>query len=215
MQPQQPYYPPAPSPAPPPPNTGQYDFITSDSYQQPRNYGAPNTKKKILVVVVGGLLVIGLLWLILSLVFSSGGNKLTPLVSVAQEQTEMLRVIDLSSQNENLSSADANNFAETTKLTISSDQSDLLSLLDKNGIKLKDKELAVKQNNKTDTALDAANANGTYDSTFISIMEDELKAYQSSIKQIYNSSDSQVIRDLLSTQYDNADLLLEQAEQRS
>lgn len=214
MQPQQPYYPPAPAPAPPP-NTGQYDFITGGPYQQPRSFGTQSPKKMVLVVVIGALVVIGLLWLILSMVFSSGDNKLTPLVGIAQQQTEIERIIDNSTQNDRISGQDVQNFATTTKLTIDTDKADLLSLMSKNGLNVKDKQLSATEDNKTDAALDAANANGTYDSTFVSIMQDELKTYQNSIKQTYNNTASKVERDVLSTQYDNASLLLAQAEQHS
>jgi hypothetical protein len=215
MQPQQPYYPPAPAPAPPSPNMGQYDFITGGSSPQPQRFNVPNSKKMILFVLIGAVFVIGLVWLILSLIFSSGGDKLTPLIGVAQQQTEIVRITDAAIKDDKLSSQDIKNFAENTSLSIGTDKTAMLDFMAKNGLKIKDKTLTAKQSSQTDSALEAAKANGTYESTFVNIVQDQLKNYQSSLKKAYDGSTSSVERSFLSGQYSNAGLLLEQSEQRS
>lgn len=168
-----------------------------------------------MVVVIGAVVVIGLIWLILSLVFSSGSDKLTPLVGIAQQQTELVRITEAATGNDDISNQDVKNFAENIQLSVGSDKADLLSFLAKNGLKVKDKQLTAKQSSQTDDALEAATANGTYDTTLTRLLQDQLKAYQNTLKQNYTSTSSTVERDLLSSQYNNAQLLLEQTTQHS
>jgi hypothetical protein len=209
MQPQQPYYPPASSPEPQ--NTGQYDFIVNNGAPS----GRPNPKTMIVFVLGAAVLVIVLAWIILSLAFGGKGGATAPLVTLAQEQTEITRITTLANQSNHVSAQDTRNFSRSTQLTITSDKARLVSFLAKNGKKLNDKQLALKHSSATDSALDAAGASGTYDSTLVSILQTQLKTYQNSLSQAYNSASSTSEKSLLKAEFDNATLLLEQSAQRN
>lgn len=214
MNPQQPYYQPPPQPAPPQ-NTGQYDFITDGGYQQPTRFGGGGSKKSLLIIVVGALVLIGLLWLIFSLVFGGTNNQLTPLVGIAQQQTEMLRITTAATNGDSLTTQDTKNFAHNAELSLTTDQKTTVDFMAKNGKKVDAKQLGLKQSKQTDDALAAASASGTYESTYVSIMQQQLKAYQASLKQTYNAATSPVEKQLLATEYDNAGLLVQQSTQHS
>ena len=212
MQPEQPYYQPTPAG---PENTGQYDFILSHPPQKPAGFRRGGNTKTILAVAVGALVLIGLIWLILSLAFSGRGNSIAPLVGIAQQQTELVRVSKAATATQQLRTQDAQNFAATAELSLTTDQQAIVSLLAKSGQKPKTKVLALKQNAKTDAALDAAKANGTYDTTFLSLMQTQLQAYQATLQQTYGSATNKTEKQTLTKAYKNAQLLLELSSQRN
>lgn len=169
----------------------------------------------LLVVIIGAVIVIALVWMILSMVFGGGNDQLKPFVGIAQQQTEIARVTDSALQNDTISSQDVRNFTKNTNLTIGTDKADTTSFMSKNGLKTNDKVLSATKNSKTDDALDAAKANSTYDSTLVQILQDQLKAYEDSLQQAYANASNKVIRGVLSGEYNNAKLLLEQSEQHT
>jgi hypothetical protein len=209
MQPQQPYYPPPSSPAPD--NTGQYDFIVNNGASSKR----PAPKNMLIFIVGAAVLLVILAWVILSLVFGGKGGAVAPLITIAQEQTEIVRVTKLADDSNRLSTQDAKNFSKTTRLTVGSDQSKLVAFLAKNGKKLSEKQLGSKHSATTDTALDAAASSGTYDSTLVSTLQTQLKTYQASLQQAYTGATSSSEKTLLKSEFDNATLLLEQSTQRN
>ncbi|MEO6513279.1 MAG: hypothetical protein ABIR37_01220 [Candidatus Saccharimonadales bacterium] len=209
MQPQQPYYQPPATPGPD--NTGQYDFIVNNNVPSKR----PASKNMLLVVVGAAVLVIVLAWIILSLAFGGSSSATAPLVTIAQEQTEIVRIAKLADDSSHLSSQDTRNFSKTTRLTVGSDQAKLVAFLAKNGKKLNEKQLAGKQSATTDAALDAAATSGTYDSTLVSTLQTQLKTYQTSLQQAFTGATSSSEKTLLKAEFDNATLLIEQSTQRN
>jgi len=212
MQPQQPYeQPPASSE-----NTGQYEFILGSNQPSVGSFGSPGNKKKMLLIVTGGaILTIGLIWIILSLVLGGGGKNTASYVTIVQQQAEMIRITQSASGQDKLTTQDAKNFASNAQATLGTDQKALINLLAKNGTKIGDKTLAALQSTSTDNALNAAKAIGTYDATYVSTMQSQLKAYQTNLQQTYQKATSTTEKGLLKKSYDNSVLLLEQSNQRS
>ena len=208
MQPQQPYYSSPTSPVPD--NTGQYDFIVNNGAKK-----GPAPKNMLLFIIGAAVLLIILAWIILSIAFGGKGGNTAPLITIAQEQTEIVRIATAAAQTNRLTSQDTRNFTRTTQLTVSSDKAQLLSFLKTNGKKLSEKQLGLKHSATTDSALEAASASGTYDTTMTSVLQTQLKAYQASIKQAFTSASSGSEKTLLDSEYKNATLLLEQSTQRN
>jgi predicted outer membrane protein len=211
MQPQQPYSQPPAAPQ----NVGQYDFITGGGSQTSKFKGLKNTPKTLLVVAVGALLLIGLVWIILGLAFGGGNNKVAPLVGIAQQQAELIRISSTATQDDSLSGQDAKNFAQTTQLSLSTDQQATVAFLAKNGKKIDKKQLVLMKSSQTDTALTAAKASGNYDTTYVSIMQTQLKAYQASLKQAYSGATNKTEQQLLNNAFNNSTLLLELSSQHN
>ncbi len=200
MQPQ------SPSPAPPPitpsgQQPGQYDFLFHEPQKKgrlPLNPG--NLKQRILIIVGGGvlLLVVGLL---LFSVLGGGGSN-NELLAIAQKQAELIRVANIG--NQKARSATAKNLAVTTSLSLTSEQSALLKVMNP---KPDTKELALGRNKKTDTLLATAEQNNQFDQTFVTEIQNELSAYQKAMKQAYDNASNSKVKAVLAAEYHNASIL--------
>lgn len=217
MQPQQPYYvpPQMPAPSPPPVTPGQdpYGFIMNPGKSPRRGLGsllgggAPKQR----LLLLGGAAVVGLIFIIIiaSAVFGGNGNS-APYVKVAQDQTEIARVAGLAVRQPSGVAQATQNFALTTQLSLTSDRQQLVSYLQKHGVKIGDKTLTALQNPQTDQQLTAALTTNSYDSIFLDLMKTDLGKYQAALKTAYASSTSTTTRQLLNDEYANTNLLLEQ-----
>jgi hypothetical protein len=198
---------PLPRPAEP------YGFITDPEAVPKKQFSPPGAGSLIsrVAYVAGGLL-------ILLIVFSfvkgllSGGSNLTPFLSVAQDQQEIVHLTtNAAQQNQQTAlSVTTQNFIATAQLSIASNQTDLISYLAKNGDKIKPKSLGLKLSAATDAQLTTAAANTTYDSTFQSIMNNQLDRYMNDLKQTFAQTKGKNGRTLLSSQYNQAQLLKNQ-----
>lgn len=199
-------YPPAPPP--PPVNPTQYEFIMTPG-SQPRSKMPGGPTK--LLVIVGGLAAIVIVAVILLSAFS--GNKVDdkPFIAVARQQQEIIRVSDL--QYSSLSRQNVKNFAINSQLSLSTDKSKFLLELKKHGIKISDKQILAGANTATDTTLTNAQASSTLDTTLQSTLQEELKTYQTALKQTYAVTKSVKVREMLKSLNDNAELLLKQSQQ--
>lgn len=166
------------------------------------------------IVTGGAILTIGLIWIILSLVLGGGGKNTAQYVTIVQQQAEMLRITQSAGQDK-LTTQDAKNFASNARATLETDQKALINLLAKNGTKIGEKTLAALQSTSTDNALNAAKAIGTYDATYVSTMQSQLRTYQTNLQQTYQKATSTTEKGLLKKSYDNSVLLLEQSNQKS
>ena len=198
-------------PAPPPqqPEQNPYEF-----FMEPQNSGkkgllpgngSPMTK----VLLIAGAAILGLFIIGIIIVMMAGGKgDSAPLLSVAQTQTEIIRVAGEGAKVTKTSRLQ--NFAVTTQVTVSSAQRELLALMSKQGIKTDDKQLALGKKAKTDTALAAARAANTYDITFASTMETELDGYMAKLKEASAKATTRAERALLEKQLAGAKLLNQQ-----
>jgi hypothetical protein len=196
------------------PNTtdySQYDFIMNHG-QKPKKGLMPslptgNSKKQRIILMSGlGLgLFVGLI--IVSMLLSSAGKNATqPLVSIAQQQQEIIRVADLGTRSARASATSA--LAETTELTTTSGQQKTITYLTQKRRKVSTKELAAKQNTQTDAAFKTATANGDFDETFITTIAKLLTDYRTSLSKQYDASNNKTEKTLLKQLYTNAGTLL-------
>jgi hypothetical protein len=103
------------------------------------------------------------------------------------------------------------NLAYNVNLTITSANKNLLAYLGQGGQKINPKSLTLKHSKSTDTTLASALSSGTYDSTFTGIIQKDLTAYSQALKTAYNSSPGPKGKQLLTTEYNGAQLLLKEA----
>jgi len=183
-----------------------YDFILSGG-QQSRPYQNPGDKKKrILMVVAGGALLLMVFAIVFSLIFGGGGTATERLVSLARQQTELMRVADIGV--EKARGSDAQNLAAIVKLSVGSNQQELIPLIDR---KLPAKELALGENAKTDELLTTAEQNNRFDEAFTELMTQELADYQAALKQAFDASSSASTKKVLNTAYQNTQTILGEA----
>jgi len=206
--PNNPYQQPAPTPQP-----SGYDFITNPAPEPkrgpnllPSNASAPMR----VAIVVGGLLVLLILFLIIKGVLSGGGNT-DALINVAQDQQEIIHVTTNATGNTQTGLSTTNqNFAVTAQASLTSDQQQLITYLANNGHKVKDKTLSLKISADLDQQLQTAATNSTYDSTFKQTMQNLLSDYQQALRTAYQQTTGPKGRALLSDQFNASKLLLQQ-----
>lgn len=163
-------------------------------------------------LIGGGLLILFIIILILKGLFGGGGIDTAPLLSVAQDQQEMLKLSQDASTREDIS-ASSQEFIATTQLAMASSQSQLIKYIIKNHKKVSVKQLYLKASPQTTQQLDAAATNGTYDQTFQQIMQDRLATYEKDLQAAYQQDKGKKGRALLQDTYNQAKLLQSQLTQ--
>jgi len=210
MPPQQPY-----GPTPPQAGPEQYDFIVNyDKQKQPKrlvNVNNSSLKNRLLVALGGGLLLILVAWILIALLSNSSQSPTAPLISIAQQQNELARVSLEAVQN--ASTQPTKNFAMTANLSLQSEQQTLLAFLHNLGSNPTSSVLQATLNTKTDSTLKAALNTGAYDQTYVSIARLELSSYEYALQQAFASTKNLQEKQLLSTIYTQAQLLMQQSSQ--
>lgn len=197
-------------PGPPPDPHDPYAFIMNSGTPPPKNklpLPRGNSKlQRVALVAIGGvlLLTIGLV----GLSIFSGGGSAEKLLSIAQDQTEIVRIADLGLQERTMRSSVTKNFAANTSLSVSTSLQQVSGLIP--GKKPNDKTLSLKKSTKVDSQLTAAAANNQYDQTFTEILTQKLQAYQSELKVQYNDTTNNKEKAVLKKAYDGTVILLGQ-----
>lgn len=207
MQPQQP----TPTVSGP---SGQYDFIVNSGKGSSNNWlvSAP-LKTRIIVVAVGGLVLLLILWIGIALLTASASGNVQNFTALAQEQAELMRV-SLDPVN-HATLEPTQNFAQTTELSITSDQQIFLAYLKALGSEPSKQVLAARRDSTSDSQLAAAKQAGTYDQTYMTITQKSLTTYAAGLKRTYDATSSPKERLLLKSAYQHAQLLIALSKQNS
>lgn len=213
MQPQQPVPTgPTPTPATPPPGQqNPYAFIMDDKPNQPKRSLLPSGGSKgarLGLMAVGGLVVLVIGFMLVSLLFGGDKNKAQQLLSIAQQQTELIRVADLTERQTAVQRTSTQALAINTSLSLTSSQQQILPLLKKAGMKNYEKKLELTKSSKTDQQLAAAVQDNNYDQVFTDVITTGLKKYQTSLKQLYSTTKSTKEKQILQSAYKDASVLM-------
>lgn len=174
-------------PAPPPMPTGgpnnPYDFL-NDPVKQKRSFvPSGGSKKQRLIIVGAGVLLLIILGLIfLSILGSSNKGPKDDLLSLAQQQTEIIRIATLGQQKAN--QPETKSLAVTAEYTVMSQQAEIQSLAKKAGVKVGQKELNAGKDTKTDATLTTAEQNNQFDATFTALLKTQLLAYRRRLEKV-------------------------------
>lgn len=197
----------------PPDNHNQsnsYDFFMNNQHSPKKPAllsGNRSFKQRIIIVVGGGLLLIILV--IIGAAFIGGTPNTASLTTLAQQQNEL---ITLSGSASTLATQPTTqNLAVNINLGLTTEQQTLLAYLKTHGDSVSSKTLSVGNSATATSQLTAATSAGNYDSVFIQLMQSQLSSYSSSLKQIYMQSSSVTQRQLLNTDYIDAQILIDQA----
>ncbi len=181
----------------------QYDFILNN---QPRRSG-PNfgqSKGQRIAVVVGGLILLIIIVMVISSFLNSGSNgQKQQLIDIAKSQTEIIRVSALAQQK--AVDPKTKQFALNVKLSVQSDQSQVMKSLEGRGVKAKSlsKTLAASKNPKNDTTLDDGTKNNRFDDTFLVLLQQQLTDYQKQLKIAFDASGSNSEKTTLTNAFNN------------
>jgi flagellar basal body-associated protein FliL len=183
-----------------------YEFITSP--QQPgRRIGFGQTPAQRAIIVGVGVLVLIIIALVLSSLFSSASNaQKDRLIELAQTQTEIVRVAAIADKQS--ADIDTRASAVTARFAVETDLQETNQMLEARGTELNSKILSLKENEKTDSLLEEAFANNRFDETFNSVLEQQLEDYQSLVQAAYSSGSSGE-KAILQQNYEDISLLLE------
>jgi hypothetical protein len=195
-------------PAAPPSNTGQYDFIMNP--QKPAgggkylSLGGSSFILKVLLILGGAAVLMIVLAIVVNIFFGSKTN-IDDIVSLAQTQTEVVRV---SAEGGKANDQALRNAAESARETVGSHQQGLLAYLKKHGRTVKTKELGLKKNTNTDKLLLTAQQSNTFDTTYRQILRSELETYRTQIRLALDHAGDELEKSLLSAEYKETDTLL-------
>lgn len=188
-----------------------YDFILNPQQNHPkRSLGGGNLGLKLLVIIGGIFVVVVAVVLLMRALGGSNGLNKPALLSVAQDQTELIRLSSTGTQDSG--SQSNKNFSITTKLTVSADQKEFLAYLAKFGYKPDSKDLALKQSAQVDKQLTDARSASNFDVAYHGVMKQALGTYQRDLNAAYNTAGPEG-RELLKKYYNSANLLMTQLEQ--
>lgn len=167
--------------------------------------------QRIIVVSVIALVLIIILGVVGSFMSSKSKAKYQPVIIVAQQQAELIRVAKIATTQAN--SSDVQNFAFNTVLSVQTAEQQTVQYLANNNLKLSPKVLALKTNVQTTKSLQDAQASSTFDTAFMDAIKPQLTAYINSLVSAYKANPGPKGQTLLNNDYKAAKLLQTQANQ--
>ena len=193
----------------PAPQGNSYDFIMNPAPKPKRRLGlGGNNFVFTIALIVGGALIF---MIVVAMILNAvGGKKVSTgdLITMTQVQNELIRISDQGARTG--TQQVTKNLATTIQFTMQTQQKKTLDFLAKNGTELGEKELKLKQNASTDQQLTSAKTTSTFDLVFSQIMQNELTTYANDLKQLYSRSPTKTERDLMSSYYEETQLLISQ-----
>lgn len=219
-----PYTPPAslnqrgPDPVPPPPPRPEspYDFFMAE--RQPVRKApslalpAGGIKGLKFSWIIGGAVGLLLIIVLATLLAPRSPDKLA-LLSVAQAQTEAMRICDDGVKNSK--TRQNKSFAINCSLSMMTDQRELVAYLNKAGTSANGKNLGLGRNAKADSQLAAAKGASNYDDAFQTVAKAQFATLNRALKQAAAAPDTTATeRKQLNKYNEAAQLLIKQLEQR-
>lgn len=193
-------------------NSGNpYDFIVNPPKPPKKSVipslgGGGSFTQKLIFILSGAVILIIIMWIIGNLL-GGGGINVTDITKLTQQQQEITRVAALGAES---GRTDVRNTAANAQLSILTQQQQWLRVLANEGVELKDDQLGLLENANTTQLLTNARANNTYDSTFLQILRSYLTEYSQALEANFAKATTDDEKNLLSTNYQQVKLLLEQ-----
>jgi hypothetical protein len=164
-----------------------------------------------IAMAAGVVLVLLILFAVGRSIFG-GSQNLDSLVSVAQEQQELLHLTTTAAQGNSLAAGNQN-LAATIRSSLTSSQAATISYMSKNGKKIKAAQLNQKVSATIDTQLKDAASAGNYDQTFRDVIETQLGSYGNTLNAAYGKITGPKGRELLRDNYRQLQLYQVQFQQ--
>jgi hypothetical protein len=194
-----------------PPTGNSYDFILNpQKAPKPKKVGLGGNSNLALTIgfIVGGAVLIMTVLAVLLSFLGGNGGRTTDFVSLAQTQTELIRVSDQGARTAVRQAT--KNLSVTIQYSLSTQRQQTINYLMRNGTTVGEKDLTLKRNATTDQQLVSAKSTSTFDLVFAQIIQDNLTAYANSLKQVHGLTTNQFEKQLLSTYYEQTQLLISQ-----
>lgn len=184
-----------------------YQFIVDADHTKKRpGAGLSASKQGRIFIVLGGVAILVILAIIVSMVISSANSAgKNELISAAQKQAELVRISKIGLDR--AKSTSAKNLATSVNIALVSDQNTMATTLKSAGVKVSAKDLALGKNAKTDALLTNAEQSNKFDEVFITTIQAQLVSYQKTLKAAHDNTDSKKLKQSLASQFNTAGLL--------
>ncbi|MDZ7785931.1 MAG: hypothetical protein U5L95_02310 [Candidatus Saccharibacteria bacterium] len=186
-------------------NKPDYSFLSGAPTKQ-----GPSKKRRIMIVAGGGAVLLFVVIMLFSLIFGgSGGDSPERTLRLAQMHTELVRVSEVGTDKAR--GQDAKNLANGTRLTLLSDQADIIAIAERNQ-DISSKLLAAGQDTETDETLTQAEQRSRFDEVFIPLLIEEIQEYQGELQAAHEASSSSSNKEVYSNLYDDLRKIVETTE---
>lgn len=189
------------------PQSDQFSFITNPTPKKPALLGGDPFIKRIAIIIGGAIGFMLVVWLVFSLLPGGKTTKID-LLSLAETQQELVRVATLG--NASAVQQDTKNMASNVLYTLQTQETATLGRLSKQGQKVSDKQLSLKQDATADQKLSVAKETSTFDTTFSALIQQDLQSYAATVKSLSTTATKQQDVDLYSNYYQQTQLLISQ-----
>lgn len=195
-------------------NGSPYEFLNAPKQKRKLLLVNGSFKQRLLVVVGGGIILIIAVYVLGSLL--KGGTSGTDyLISMAQQQNELVTIATAAESNTSTQQQTTKNLAINVELGLNSEQNQLIAYLKTIGVSVSSKVLNDTNSTALNNTLTTAQSSGNYDAVFIQVVTNELNTYVQTIKTAFSKTHNATGQNLLSKDYQAANLLLQQASSAS
>jgi len=188
------------------PGPEKFEFMMKEPPKPPGRLGGAIAwmpkPAKIALAVVGILFILVIFY---SIFFGGKTTNTDQLIGVMARAQEISRVSALVQQQ--AKEADTKDLATTAEVILSSQKQELKSYLSDRKVKADPKKLAARLDKNTDSSLEKALQNNSYDQTYLSYLKTGLVDYQGTLDTTYKGS-SKDLQPILSEQYQSIKTLL-------
>jgi hypothetical protein len=160
------------------------------------------SKKQLILLGAGGAVFLAIIVTILFSVFGGGPTNKDQLLDVAARQSELIRVSDIALKE--ATGTQARNLAQTTKLSLRSDQSTLTAALKAQKVKIP----KTRENTETTQMLTEAKQSNRFDEVFLEFVQEELVEYQRTLNTAYQTTVDSRLKETMKMQYQNASVII-------
>lgn len=185
-------------------SSSKYDFILDSGVKSklPKipSAGVPKGAK-MLLLAVGGLFVLIIGIVLVSSIFFSAPYNSQLLAGIGGQQARILQAAEMGV--ESARSQEARNFATTIRVSLVGDQAPLLEALNQRSI-----NASTAADPEVEERLTTAEQANRFDEELINYLQTELASYVRNLETAFNSTDDPALKEVLATQYKNAQLLV-------
>lgn len=189
------------------------DFQQADPYaflnetKKPKHLPNLRTSGSLKIKLILGLIVLLILLIVFAFiksVLSSSQVNTASLYSVMSEQQELINLATLgTSQSSNPINQD---LAATVTGVITTDQSNLIKLLEHNHIKVNTSLFVLQPN--INNQLQQVQQSSSFDPQFITTMQQQFNYYKTDLSAAYNQNSNSIIKHYLATDYKHITLIM-------
>ena len=159
-------------------------------------------------MALGALGLIIVASIVMAILGSAGKANVNDMVLAVQQQQELIRVAEIGVKDSR--GTEAKNLAATAFYTLESDQSVLQEYVNKSK-KMERKEIEAGKDEQTTEALTTAKQANRFDEEFITLLKNELREYQATLKKVHDAAPKKS-QPPLAEQYRHIGLLIGESE---